>query len=293
MIKRTILFWGLSASYAFSGIESEHLSPLSRIGNFTYDRQPNTNFGFGQNILTKNSSLTAINLVQQKGHNANIFAVVPQFLYGITSALSLNILLPILPINDLNYCKATGIGNLITQLEYAFYQKQGDYIFNQATIVANITYPTAHTWSSCLKGDEPSAGFNATSFFLGVTASHLSTYWYTFASPGIYLTTTNHSTKQGNIFFYQAGFGRYLTTIYKAIAVLLLDINGSYIQKTTTNGITNNNTGGNIIFMGPSLSITANQWEIKGGIQFPAYQRFNNTQNKQSFQSLISISLVF
>jgi hypothetical protein len=294
-MKYIVIIYCLTIATQTLGTESENIGRIAHTGNFSKKRQPNTNFGFGQNILSKGKLISYLNLYQQKGDKQHSISIIPQLLYGITDSFSITTWLPCLPQNNLNCCKARGIGNLIVQLESALYETKSakQEAINQITIVANIGFPTAQSWASCPPSQQPSPGFNATNFFFGITASHLSELWYGYLSPGAILTTQGHTVKMGNQFLYQGGGGRYLGTLKNAIFIALLDINGNYSQKDRSCSGPNNNTGGNIIFVGPSLSITANQWEFKGGIQFPIVQHFNGTQGTQQFQTLLSTSILF
>ena len=263
------------------------------IGNFANNRNPNTYFGFGQNIFAQGSIVPYLSLAQQKGSGQNYITLTPEVVYAFTNNFSLDVTLPIVPLFDQNNCKGHGVGDLTAQLEYAFYGKQEKTFYNEATIVTNVTLPFTHI-SSTKSVEELSAISNGgVSFFIGSTLSHLSIKWYTYIAAGAVLTTSRKNTKIGNTILYQGGFGRNLGNPGGITLALLIDINGVFSAKNKVCSVTNHNSGGNEIFLGPTLYIAYHNFEGVAGIEFLPYQHQNGTQSKQKFRSIFSGSIKF
>jgi hypothetical protein len=217
----------------------------------------------------------------------------PEFVYGITNYLDLYITLPIFVTTSLAYPNG-GVGDLLMQLEYAFFQRTTSTNSIQATIVGNITIPTAHISSAITDVISPPIGFDAPSFFIGLTASYLSPQWYAYISPGATLTTPSKAhTKFGNTFVYQAGIGCNLGNPGDITLLGYIEFSGNYIQQNKTCGIKDPNSGGNTIFLGPSIFATKDRWVFWGGIQGPIIQNLNGKQDKERYRTLFSLSITF
>ena len=116
---------------------------------------------------------------------------------------------------------------MLLQLEYGFFDKRSlDYTM-QASVVANVQFPTGSSKKN------PPTGRGAFGYFLGTTFAYLSYNWYAFISPGVNLTTSRHGTKQGNSYLYQWGFARYIEQLSPKgwIFDLMIEFDGNYNKK--------------------------------------------------------------
>lgn len=258
------------------------------IGNFTNDRSPSTVFGFGQFILDEGNTNLYLYIEQDKGQKQNSVTLFPLVAYGIADYLSAYCSLPLIVSCYENGIKSHGLGDLTAQFEYVFWQLSKP-IDVWATIVANLTLPTANTLRN------QSLGLGSPSFFLGTTISMLSTKWYAYAEAGgSFVATKYKCIKPGNCFLYEWGFGYNLASQKNTAITMLFDFNGIYTQKDVSNtGISDPNSGGNIVYIGPTLFYSYKSWAITFGIQGPALQALNGTQNKQYYRTLFSASVQF
>lgn len=259
------------------------------IGNLALpaSQQPGPTFSFGQNIIDQGAMLFIEGVVQVKGCNLNFVTVFTQLLYGITDDLSLFIDLHSVPHFISDGFISTGLGDLNVQLEYAFFEKKTATSTAQSTLVTAVSLPTGSAEKN------PSTGLGAPGFFLGVTFSYLSTKWYAFADDGILLTTRNKGIKFGNQFFYEFGLGHNLGNPGGCILLGLLEFNGFWTNKNRIKCIINPNSGGNMIFLGPSIFLSSERFILQAGIQFPILQQLNGIQNKAKFRTLILGAVTF
>lgn len=269
------------------------IQPLP-IGNFANERKPVTNFGFGQNITTKNNLIIYESFAQQKSSEENYITLSPEFLYGITNELSFFINIPIFLKLHTQHVNSSGIGDLLTQLEYAWFIKRTLDWQIQSTLVTNITFPTGAVVASSSAIRHPSTGYGALSFFVGFTASYLSPAWYLFISDGGIITKTGpNGHKVGNTFLYQFGGGYNLGNPDNITLLLLLEFNGIFAKPNKNCGKPEANSGGNIIYVGPSIYASRHRWVVEAGIQLPLIQHNKGIQPKQKFRSLFTISAKF
>lgn len=285
----------------------------AKTGNFANAITPATVFGFGQNILSRNQFSIYLNASQQKYKNENFVAAFPFFLYGITDSLSLYVSVPTIPKFKLDDTTARGIGNIVTQLEYAFIQAQDAHAQAQATIVANVGFPnTALTNATRSIKDAFNAfgSYDRYNYFVGGTASYLSTDVYFYTSEGYVFNTASCQTitttaadmlttcstekiRTGDVFYYQFGIGHNLGNPWGATLLGNIELNGALTKKDTSKGVSLDNTGSNIILLGPTLTLTTDHMLLQAGIQLPVFQKVNGIQNMQRYQTLFAFSYTF
>ena len=252
----------VSAAFLTEGKEGNLAFPTSQ--------EPSPLFSLGQNIVDKKDLLALATFEQNGGHMRDYISLIPSVLYGITDDLSILGYLPIVfeyKQDDHGKLKR-GIGDLTLQAEWAFYNNDQPDRSYQATFVGNIGLPTG-AW----RPDKPNLGLANVSFLLGGTFSYLSANWYAFISGGALLTTTRESTKYGNQFFYEAGAGYRLGTIKNWLFNIILEFNGAFYQSDKLCGSTDHTSGGNVIYLGPSLyAATYDHFIFIAGAQFPITQ---------------------
>lgn len=250
-------------------------------------QQPGPLFAFGQNVVDKGDFQTFLYTNSFLGTNKSFNTFFPDILYGITDSLSAYINIPVEKNRDGIY-SSSGISDIFAQFEYAFYEKKTSTTTNQATVVATIFFPTGSATKV------PPTGNGSATFFLGYTLSHLATTWYAFTSSGAYMPTKHNDTKFGNAFLYQAGFGRNLCSRSKQwTSTFILEFFGIYSQRDTINGSINQNSGGNIFFIGPSLWFSTNRFIIQTGIAFPITQKLFGQQNPINYLVELDIGWKF
>ena len=103
-------------------------------------------------------------------------------------------------------------------------------------------------------------------------------------------TCIKERTKDGNNFAYQFGVGHNMQNGLGVTILGLIECTGVYSQRDHLNGRKQENSGGNIIYLGPAISICQTRWQIEAGIQLPVYQKNNGTGgDKQKFRSTFSL----
>lgn len=144
------------------------------------------------------------------------------------------------------------------------------------TAVASIFLPIGNFRKN------PSTGFGSPAFFLGFTAGRLATDWYCYTSYGSILTTRHgHHNKAGNAFFYQAGLGRNISyATDKWILSWLLEFDGIYEQKERIDGEKDDNSGGNNIYLCPSLFFSTQNLILEFGVAPAIFSHQNGDQQK-------------
>lgn len=260
------------------------------IGNLILpnSRQPGPMLAFGENILEKGQTQVFLLTNDIEGEHQYMTSEIPSVIYGITDTLSILFTTPIAISFKEDQNQSSGFQDSFLQLEYAFYNGKGQRYVDQDTVVVNMSIPTGSSTT------QPPTGLGSPSFFIGTTFSRVCTDWLFFASPGAQFTTANDNTQFGNQYLYQAGFGRNIFDIDKKwIFAWVIEADGLYSAKDRINGVTDPNSGGNVIFVVPSLWISSQHLIFQLGVGGPAYQHLFGDQKNNNYLLALNLGWTF
>lgn len=262
--------------------------PECSLGNFAVppSQQPGPLISFGENILYKNTLQVFLFADDYIDKNQYFIDVVPSFLYAITDNFSVFFNVPVVAFKK-GRNHSYGLGDIPIQFEYAYYNKGHTCSSDLATIVANVTIPTGSS------NKQPPTGFGAPSFFIGATYNHTTDTWFYFTSYGAVFTTTHHRTKFGNQYLYQFGIGRNIVAIRDWVYAWVVEFDGTFYERDRLHGTINPNSGGNLIYVTPSLSISSQHIMIQFGFGFAAQQHLFGHQPKSLYLLAGSLGWTF
>ena len=269
----------------FLSADAEPTPP--KIGNFSLpsSQQPAALVSFGGNILDKSEIQLGGFADTFRGSTKAATEVVPEILFGITSDWSIYFTFPFAASWTDHCYSSTGMEDFCVQLEYAFYNKSTLTYVDQATIVTNITLPTGSVHK------KPPTGFGSPSFFIGATYYHTMQDWFLFTSPGVVLTTSEHGTKFGDQLLYQFGFGRNFPSPEGWVYAWMVEVDGQYNKKNRIRGGIDSNSGGNLIYLTPSLWMSTKELILQLGISVPVNRNFFGHQ--QGFDYALTFNLTW
>lgn len=251
-------------------------------------QQPNSQLGVGQNIIDKGDFLGYFAPSAVVGKRQDFIVLTPLILYGITNNSSLLVSWPMLAEQKVNNVRSEGVGDMLVQFEYAYYNKSRYTYADQATVIASIILPTGASHKV------PHVGFGSPAFLMGGTFSHTGVDWYYYAAvEGLMTTRTKNNTKFGNQFMYQWGVGKNLGNPGGSIITAMMEFSGIYTTHDRICGICDPNSGGNVIFAGPSLWISTERFTFHPDIAFPIAQRLFGKQNKLYYLVAVTIGWKF
>lgn len=263
---------------------------LLKMGNFLFPsaQQPGALISFGENILDKNKTQLSLFADDFSGNNKHMIELIPSILYGISDKFSVLFVLPVAASFQNLEQHSSGLEDSVLQFEYAYYTSNTKYRSDQGTVLVNVTFPTGSAHVS------PPTGLSSPSFFLGTTYNRTYIDWLFFTSDGALLTTPNNDTQFGNNYLYQGGIGRNLFDIGNQwIFALILEADGIYMEKNVINGATDPNSGGNTIYVTPSLWIGTKKFVFQFGTGFPVVQDLFGEQRKNNYLLALNLSWVF
>lgn len=258
--------------------DTSHARP-PKLGNFSLpsSQQPAALFGFGGNIIDKNEVQLYFFADEFYGKKKLSIDLIPSVLFGVTDTFSLFFNTPVTPQFYDDPHRSRGLEDFFIQAEYAFYNHTTYTSVDQATLVANVTYPTGSIHK------KPPTGFGSPSVFLGATYYHVLVDWLFFTSNGAILTTSDHGNKFGGQFLYQCGMGRNFCSPEGWIYAWLLEVDGQYGKRNRICGHIDPNSGGNFIYVTPSLWVSSKDVLVQFGFSIPINQNLFGHQNKFDF----------
>ncbi len=255
---------------------------------FPTSQQPGPLIAFGQNFVDKGQLQAILVGSYIKGHKQYAAIINPTFVYGVTDTFSLFFAAPDAVKLRQGEDHSSGIQDLLLQVEYGFYTKNKKDSSDEASVVANVTFPTGSTKKS------PPTGDGQCSCFLGFTYNRMTFDWYYFASTGGIWNGSNQGTRFGSQFLYQGGIGRMIVSSDDWYLSWLIEGSGTLADRNRIDGKTDHNSGGNVIYVTPSLTFaTIKRFFIQGGIQVPLYQHLFGKQTRNDVGAAVNIGWVF
>lgn len=243
---------------------------------------------FGQNLLDKKQAQALLLTSYLKGDDEYFITLVPSLLYAFTDHLSLFLSEPIAVRFRQDDHHSSGPGDAIIQLEYGFYTKSYWTFYDQATLVANVTIPTGSMRKN------PNTGIGSNSFFIGATYARTGIDWYVFTGQGGIFTATKHQTRFGNAYLYQFGVGRRIASTKDWLFAWLLELDGTYFGRNRVRGIVDPDSGGNVIFLTPSLWISSSEsFLLQFGVGLPIYEHLLGHQIKDDYALELNVGWTF
>jgi hypothetical protein len=272
-----LVFFSLN-SEAGKGNESKKEEPPKK-GNFALpaSQQPGPLVGFGENIIDKHETQVFLVGDEFAGVNRYSLEAIPSILYGITSNLSIYFVAPYAASFKMAHQKSRGIEDPYVQLEYAFYSHSTKSYTNQATVVFNTTIPTGSIHK------EPPTGIGASSFLVGTTFNHTGINWFAFGAPGAIITTAKNGTKFGDTYLYQFGFGRNIANRKGWMFAWMAEMDGFYSEHNRIEGVFDPNSGGNIVYITPSIWASNKNFVFQFGVGVPVVQHLFGDQTRSTY----------
>ena len=283
-VKKTLSLFLLCLSSLCMGDED----PLP-IGNLAlpFTQAPGPLIGFGENIVNEGQFQLFLFGDAYLGHHQSFIDAVPGLLYGLTDDFSVFLNVPITPGYRQGVDHSRGLEDLFLQLEYAFYTHSERCYVDQGTVVANCSAPTGSSHVN------PPTGSGSPVIFIGTTLSRVMTDWFFFTAYGGYFPTSHKGTQFGNQFLYQYGLGRNIMNTCGWLFAWQVEIDGTLYGRNKFQGLSDPNSGGNVIFATPSLWISSKDWIIQLGVGYAVQQHWKGEQNHNTLLLALNIGRTF
>jgi hypothetical protein len=130
--------------------------------------------------------------------------------------------------------------------------------------------------------------------FVGATFNRTYVDWFAFTSYGATLPTRDGTTHFGDQFFYEYGVGRNICSIEKSwIFAWMVEGTGQYSQKNTIEGIIDQNSGGNLFYVTPSIWISSKSLIFQLGIGWAVAQHLFGNQKDFTYSVVANVGWTF
>jgi len=285
-LKKHIIFWGFLFSLGLVFTYAAHALEATQVkkGNFALpaSQQPGPLFGFGQNVIDSGTLQILGYFDYQKAHDQDEFNVVPSLLYGITDRLAFLGFIQAKAYSNVDGIHTSRVNQVGLQFEYSVQADKRATRIDEITLVIGSNFAT----SPNIQQD-----FFSTSFFLGATVSRTTVDWYFFVSPAVILPTQRGNSKSGNTLAVQAGLGKNIPTSSKFIFLGMLELAMISSQRATRLGSLDQDSGNQILYIGPTLWFSSSSFLAQAGLAFPVYQHIKGVQDKSRYVIALSIGI--
>lgn len=283
----TILLNFLLISWAKSEAQS---IKMPDIGYFALpvSQQPGPFISFGQTLIAAHDAQIYLNPSYLKLEHGQQWTATAVFVYGVSDETDLQLALPVALQYRQDDHRSSGLEDFSLQLEHAFYQGSKANYQEQATFVTSLTFPSGDGLKN------PPTGYGAPSFFDGITFNRTYVHWTTFVSLGGIITTSNDAVHYGESLLYQYGLGHILSSKKNHhIVTALLELDGQWSQKNRFFGLLDPNSGGNVVYVTPSLWYSNQKFIVQAGISLPVIQQLNGEQAQNRYFAMLSVGWTF
>ncbi len=270
------------------GDESEEATKC-RTGNFAVEpsQMPGPLVGFGEHVIGEN-------LVQLYnygdaflGRNKRYIDFIPDAIYGVTDTFSVTLNVPVAVQYKEDDEHSYGLEDISLQFEYAYFGRSRSCFIDQATIVGAVSFPTGSS------SKKPPTGFGAVTYFIGGTYSYTLENWFWFTAYGALFPMSHGNSRDGNQYLYQFGFGRYIGFYKGWLFDWIVEIDGLFSSRSKQNGMINPDSGGNVIYMTPSLFAANKNWIVQFGFGFVVQQHQFGHQNREKYLGALGLAYTF
>jgi hypothetical protein len=158
----------------------------------------------------------------------------------------------------------------------------------ESTVYVGGSVPTAHE-----RGGITSSPATAVS----AASGYASRVHYVWAAAGYEKRFARDGDKWGDVGYYSVVYG------YRPPALRLdypkpdlrffVEAQGEMNRHARAGGVTDMNSGGHILLLGPTTLLLYKQYGLSGGILFPAYQRVNGLQPREHYRVVVNATYFF
>lgn len=252
-------------------------------------RQVGPLFCYGQNILDKGKIRLRERTFFIKNSSNSFTYISCQAFYSLSDDWTVWVDFPV-KLQDKGFNNTSRLLATRLETEYAYHHIVTEEKRVLATVVGNCIIPTKYT-----DNDNSLNVYNGTgsvSFYLATTASLLTPDWYAYGSAGIQLNVPYHTNRFGQLFRYEWIIGHSIPTS-SWNTYIMLEFSGAHLQKNRVCGIKDINSGGDVIYVGPSLVSRSDHFYLWTGMQGAVFSRLNGNQEQATLRAALMLAVLF
>jgi hypothetical protein len=263
----------------------EELPPKK--GNFALPAalQPIKLFGNQQTMVDKGDLVLFNGLANNKGSDATK-VWLPGFVYGMMDTWSVYFAVPVILEEKEKGFQSSGVGDASFLTEFALYSRTSRRSAQLWTLQATMSFPTGNPLKV------PSTGLGYPTWTLATLFTHMTVKFFC----GAGLWTTLHSnfngSREGHTVNYNLAMGYNLGHPMRGILCGLLELDGIHKQRDVITCVKNPLSGGNLVYLGPSLFWSFSNVILQTGIQFPVMQHFRDPTERFGYRAALLVAWV-
>lgn len=228
-------------------------------------------FSFGHAILSKNQWAVSEEVLFFKSKPNSYWLSLLQLFYGLNDVCTIIGNIPVVSQKSTTKQKNTGLGDCYLNLYSRLFNNSSEKYDYRIIGVTGLRFP-----STTGAFGETIFTLNTTSFFFGITQDALTRDWYLFTDFGALLFLKKGCRHYGHLINFNTGAGRSFCFNENYLTVFI-ELSDFYSRPDKINKQQLLTTGGNILFIGPTLRYThKNGFLAQAGIQFNAGEHLRN-----------------
>ncbi len=304
------------------GVKPNEQTPIG-ILSLPLSQRPSPLFSFGLQIAEKGNFIVSETFYDLKFHQSNLFEAITEIFYQPEKDFSLFLLIPAVrtpppppppsppkpPSKSSLFNSSIISADITTHSMHVSTSKTASAKAKSKTRLGRVTFEAEYAYYLELQKtysligtifatvQTPGQGFatiDAASFLLGTTGGFQTFDWTGFVVTAVALPLTRfQGVKEGKVVLYNIGLAYDFANPPGWILAGQLELNGVYSRPNKKNGITVPNTGGNVVFLGPSLFASNRYLSMQAGIQFAVAQKLRGKQDRAKFQATARIAYTF
>lgn len=254
-------------------------TPLRQIGPL---------FCYGQNILDKGDIRLREWPYYFKNSKDSFTFVSNQLFYALSDDWIVWMDLPT-KLNNKGFGATDTLIAARVETEYAYHHIVNSEKRVLVTVLGNCIVPINFNADS---NPNPYTNTGSVSFYLATTASLLTQNWYLYGSAGAQANVLYHEKKFGDLFRFEWTVGRSLPTAHWN-TYLMVECSGIHFLKSKLHGITDHNSGGTLIYLGPSMISRTDHFYMWIGFQGAALSRLHGNQQQATLRTAVMFAFLF
>lgn len=215
--------------------------------------------------------------------------------YNVTSNLLVGVAVPFMSVKSQSTAgsvTSTGMGDVALLAKYVLAQVDDLQETFRVIGKASLKLPTGN------KNLSPPLGTGSWDVSIGTVAGWIGRRFGLYGDISYTLNGSSESYSYGNTFNYNAAVAfRLSPAVYETYPLtqwnLYFEVIGKYVAKDAVNGVSNENSGGQILMLAPGLQwIPSRELLAEAAIQFPAVQSLNGTQLGTDIGLVVGVRLL-
>lgn len=252
-------------------------------------------FGLGPELIRKGGYAIEGAIEYERAGDEKEMEIDTDIMYGVNEKLAVSVTMPFFlnveerdtETGDIK--KSASLGKIETRAKYLIYKNYDYGKRDQAVLIGGVRWPTVSF------DKDPFLENRAIDFILAIAIGREMLRNSYFGTLAYVIKTRANGRKDGDEFTLTlaAGFRPEPVSYYNLDWLFFLEFDGVFTMKDKVNCMTDENSGGIVFYIGPTVFVSKKNILVKAGIQAPFIEKFNGCQNKHDYRLAVGLDLHF